>query len=493
MEKIAIIELANSLVKLSIYDTKNGRFKLVRKEEDGVSIFKDILEEKLLRPKTITGIVSILKIYRNVIEECQVQKIIAVADNIIAKARNQRGFFDEIFNNTGLNFIFMSEEELIKNIYTSVVNSIDNSKGGIVYIGENETLLIRYNRRSTLGSVSIPLGYENIMEGADKSFEQMKDMFLAELRVRDFKFEPESLVVGAGIPFLNLGRIAKKVTKYPLEIDNNYEVSSENAKAVVNFVRGLDVEKVKKVKGLADDRTEVLYSSLAIVSALYYYLKISQITVSTACIRDGLVANNLMIDNQEKLSDLLANSFFNIYEFENKDLTMNNRIANMAGILFKQLKVMHKLPRMYVKPMRVAAYLFDIGKKISFEDYEKHGFYAILNSGLCGVSQKDLLLGAFICECQLADNFSLSKWMKYNDILTDEDLNAVRKLGIIVKLASALNSSKKLVVTDVMCDILGDSVIMKLIVNSDPTYEIMQGMKVAKDYRKFFKKNLQLI
>lgn len=83
--------------------------------------------------------------------------------------------------------------------------------------------------------------------------------------------------------------------------------------------------------------------------------------------------------------------------------------------------------------------------------------------------------------------------MKYKDLLTDEDLNAVRKLGVIVKLAVALNSSKKLVVTDVVCDILGDSIIMKLIVNSDPTYEIMQGMKVAQDYRKFFKKNLQLI
>lgn len=493
MEKIAVIELADSLVKLSIYDTKNGRFKLVRKEEDGVSIFKDISEEKLLRPKTITDIVSILKIYRNVIEECQVQKIIAVADNIIAKARNQRGFFDEIFNNTGLNFAFMTEEESVKNIYTSVLNSIDSSKGGIVYISENETFLIRYNRRSTLGSLSIPYGYENIMEGSEKTFDQMKDLFLAELKARDFKFETESLIVGAGVPFVNLGRIAKKVAKYPLEIDNNYEVNKATAKSVVEFVKGLDVEKVKKVKGLVNDRTEVLYSSLAIISALYEHFNFSQVNVSTACVRDGVVANNLSTDTQEKLSDLLANSFFNIYEFENKDLSINNRIANMAGILFKQLKVMHKLPRMYVKPMRVAAYMFDIGKKISFEDFEKHGFYAILNSGLCGVSQKDLLLGAFICECQLADNFSLSKWMKYNSILTDEDLNAVRKLGVIVRLAAALNSSKKLVVTDVMCDILGDSVIMKLIVNSDPTYEIMQGMKVAKDYRKFFKKNLQLI
>lgn len=493
MEKIAIIELADSLVKLSIYNTKNGRYKLIRKEEDGVSIFKDILEEKLLRPKTVSDIISILKIYRNVVEECQVQKIIAVADNFIAKARNQRGFFDEIFNNTGLNFVFMSEEDLVKSIYTSVLNSIDSSKGGIIHIGENETFLIRYNRRSTLGSVSIPYGYENIMEGAEKTFEQMKEMFLAELKVRDFKFELESIVVGTGVPFINLGRIAKKVAKYPLEIDNNYEVSKETAKSVVNFVRGLDVEKVKKVKGLIDDRTEVLYSSLAIISALYEHFKLLQTTISTASINDGLIANNLSVDSQEKLSDLLASSFYNIYEFEDKDLNLNNRIANMAGILFKQLKVMHKLPRMYVKPMRVAAYMYDIGKKISFNDYEKHGFYAILNSGLCGVSQKDLLLGAFICESQLADNFTLSKWMKYNDLLTDEDLNAVRKLGVIVKLAAALNSSKKLVVTDVTCDILGDSVIMKLIVNSNPTYEIMQGMKVAKDYRKFFKKNLQLI
>ena len=189
----------------------------------------------------------------------------------------------------------------------------------------------------------------------------------------------------------------------------------------------------------------------------------------------------------------MASSFDSIHEFIKDDNSVNIRVANMAGILFKQLKVMHKLPRAYVKPMRVAAYMFDSGKQISFDDYEKHGFYAILNSGLCGVSQKDLLLGAFICQCQTADNFNLSQWMKYKDILNDEDLNAVRKLGVIVKLAVALNSSKQPVVTDIVCDILGDSIIMKTIVNSDPSYEIMQGMKVARDYRKYFKKNLQII
>ena len=75
----------------------------------------------------------------------------------------------------------------------------------------------------------------------------------------------------------------------------------------------------------------------------------------------------------------------------------------------------------------------------------------------------------FTCLCQDLDNFSVSEWMKYKDILTDEDLDAVRKLGVIVKLAYALNASKKNVISDVVCDILGDSIIMKTIA-SKPSF-----------------------
>lgn len=492
MEKVAIIELADAATILSIYEVQNGRNKLIRHESDAANIAKDIEEEKLLRPKTISSIVNVLKLYRTITQECGVQKVIAVASSLILQARNQRGFFEEIYNNTSMNFSFLTDEEVVKNIYTSVVNKIDNSKGCIVYIAANSTYFIKYNRRTTLGCEIVPLGYENInIEG--KSFDEMKANFAEKLNFKNIAIDPDEPFVGVGSPFINLGRVAKKIDHYSLELDNNYPVSSVLQKKTVDFVKTLDVEKVKKVKGLVDDRSEVLLSSLAVVSAIYDKFAIKEITVSTASIRDGIIISNFASDVQERFSDLLGSSFDNIHEFVKGEDSINLRVANMAGILFKQLKVMHKLPRAYVKPMRVAAYMFDSGKRISFDDYEKHGFYAILNSGLCGVSQKDLLLGAFICQCQTADNFNLSQWMKYKDLLTDEDLNAARKLGVIVKLAVALNASKQQVVTDVVCDILGDSIIMKLIVNSDPSYEIMQGMKVARDYRKFFKKNLQLI
>ena len=105
------------------------------------------------------------------------------------------------------------------------------------------------------------------------------------------------------------------------------------------------------------------------------------------------------------------------------------------------------------------------------------------------------MLAGFICLCQDLDNFSLNEWIKYKDILLEEDLDAVRKLGVIVKLAVALNASKKNVITDVVCDILGDSIIMKTVLQdgANATFEILEGMKVAPAYRKVYKKSLQII
>ena len=492
MEKVALIEITDAATILSIYQTQNGRSKIIRREQDNVNIYKDVTEENLLKPKTISDVVAILRLYRSVVEESNVNKIISIAHGLILRARNQRGFFEEVYNNTGLSFSYFSDDEVVKNLYCSVSSKIDNSKGTICYVTPSATYLVKYNRRTTLGHTTIPYGYENI-NLVGKTFDEMKKAMLAKLSESGFSTDGEEPFVGVGNPFINLGRVAKKLAHYPLDIDNNYEVSNTLQKKVTSFIKTLDTEKIKKVKGLMEDKTEVLVSGLALISAVYEKYNVKQLSISTASVGGGVINASIANEVQERYSDLLGSSFDNIFEFEKTEMSNNLRVANMSAILFKQLKVMHKLPRAYVKPLRLASYMYDCGKKVNFEQYEKQGFEVILNSGLCGVTQKELLLGAFICLCQTADNFNLSQWMKYKDLLTDEDLNAVRKLGIIVKLAVALNSSKKLVVTDVVCDILGDSIIMKLVVNSDPSYEIMQGMKVAKDYRVFFKKNLQLI
>ena len=264
-------------------------------------------------------------------------------------------------------------------------------------------------------------------------------------------------------------------------------------KQTVEFIKGIDLEKISKIKGIDESDAPRIASGFAIINAFFDALKMNEVTISSADVREGIVHTSVALPSQEKFNDLLANSIDNYYEFYKDENSINNQVYQMAIILFKQLKVMHKLPRFYVKPLRIASYLYDSGKNINYSNYTKLGFDAILYSGLTGVTHREILIAAFSCLCQNLDDFSLSDWMKFKDILTEEDLDAVRKLGVIVKLAYALNASKKGIITDVVCDILGDSIIMKTIVEGDPTFEIMEGMKVAADYKKVFKKSLQII
>ena len=157
------------------------------------------------------------------------------------------------------------------------------------------------------------------------------------------------------------------------------------------------------------------------------------------------------------------------------------------------MKVLHKLHRFYVRPLRIAAYLYNSGKRVRFEDFEKNSFNIILNSDIDGVTQRELLLAAFIGLCQNLDNFNLSDWVKYKSILNDDDLEAVRQLGVMVKLAACLDRGNTGNVKDVTCDILGDSVIIKTIVNEEPIFEIMEAKKIGSQFKKVYNKYIEVL
>lgn len=494
MTNFAVIELNDVRLRLSIYKTSNGRYILNEEICHNLKLGEEIEKEELLSPKTKESLINVLKIYRKMIETYKASRIVAVGSSILLKARNYHGFIEEIYNNTGINMIVQNEDESTRTVYSSVVGSIDNSKGYIINIGSYYSNFVKYNRRTILASATIPVGCVNIMSKGS-NVDEMEAYARAEIEKIDFLggVEEDSAIVGTGAPFLAFGHIAKKIARYPLDIDNNYPVSDEVMQKTVDFVKTLDLDRLKKIKGIAENDAACIGGSLAIIHAFYAVLKAKEVTISTASIRDGIARANITVPQQEKFNDLLANSVDNYCEFKTGEHSINHQVYSMALILFKQLKVMHKLPRFYVKPLRLAAQLYDSGRVINYVDYEKHGFETILNSGITGVSHRELLLASFICLCQNLDNFSLAEWMKYKDIVTEEDLDAVRKLGVIVKLAVALNASKKPVITDVVCDILGDSIIMKTVVQGDATFEIMEGMKVATDYRKVFKKSLQII
>ena len=118
----------------------------------------------------------------------------------------------------------------------------------------------------------------------------------------------------------------------------------------------------------------------------------------------------------------------------------------------------------------------------------------ILHSNLYGIAHKDLVLAAFVSDMFNKDEINMADWVKYKDLLTEEDVEAGKKLAIILKLAVALDRSRSSVITEINCDVLGDSVIMKTEADgNDNTLEFKEAMAVASDFRRVFKKNLEIL
>ena len=103
------------------------------------------------------------------------------------------------------------------------------------------------------------------------------------------------------------------------------------------------------------------------------------------------------------------------------------------------------------------------------------------------------MLAAFVTLCKNSDNFNLSEWVRYKEYLTEEDLAAVKKLSVILKVAHSLDITGFGLVNDISCDILGDSVIMKTIVDGNALFEINYTMLCGAEFKKAFGKNLEVL
>ena len=301
-------------------------------------------------------------------------------------------------------------------------------------------------------------------------------------------------IIGVGGSFRNLCRMTKIMKKYPLKAIHNYVVTDTDFMHVYDLLKSLDLDRKKRIKGLSVGRADILPSAFAAISAFKKYMNLGNIVISGSGLRTGIVFNYALPTTLDKpVSDVLTYSLGALTEFYGCNKTHTEQVVTLAIQLFKQLRVLHKFPRQYLKILKVAAYLYDAGKRIQFYNFEKHSGYIILNSSINGISHRDLVIASFVASNTAIEDINPFDWAKYRDLVGEDDIDVVRKMGIILRIASCFDKSLSSVVKGINCDILGDSVIMKTEVDGDATLEINSAKEIGQDFRKIFKKNLEIL
>jgi len=501
MNRLAVYELGVNEIKLTIYKyTPNGFFTQESQIVEPVKLTQDMERDGYIKPIRIQETIGVLRNFRRIVDGAKIDNQICFAAPVIANARNQIAFLDEIYKTVSLYFKVLTTEEQISALHTAIMYSFAMTRGIIIQVGDHSTEIVKFNRRIITNSISIPFGTIGLLEQVkEKSMAERMDK-VVEIMTAEFKkcdwlytLEDESEFIGVGEVFEAIGKLSRKATHYPLDNPHNYEITTESFQNVYNLIRGLDLDKAKKLKGISEKRADVIAIGMAVAKVAYNEFVRNCIRVSANGEMYGIVAKNLLGQTGEKpLLDILGYSLSSINEFCSINTNVDNNYS-LAVILYKQLKVLHKLSRPYVKVLRIAASMCNSGKIISFENYQKNCFPVIINSNIYGACHKDIVLAAFVAASQNVDDFSLSDWVRYKDLVTDEDMDAVKKLAIIIKLANMMNITNSNSIKDVACDVLGDTVILKTEVERDATLEISQAMSIAGDFKKVYGKNLQIL
>ena len=503
-ERIALVEISPYQVKLDLAWYAQDSFEIYDEYKESLMLHEDIERDGFIKPTQVAHCKEIIKMFRRLCDSYGIKKSIAYATCDIRSAKNHYGFLDEMELSSGFKFRLLSEDEEISLIHTATVNSLDISKGLILFVEEEQTRIVGYIRRQIVGSQTIPFGYENLnklfVQGGKFKDEAtvIKDFMLKQLGPANWFGDlelSEIQVIGVGNIFEVMGKVSRKGKKYSLDVPHNYKMELADIKNVYNAITELKLDKDSRIKGISKLSVGSIVSGLAIISALVQKYGVTGLSVSTSGIAVGTLFSHCVPITQEKpLQDLLGYSLETNQRFYQENQKNGSHVFELSMLLFKQLRVMHRLPRMYIKPLKIASYMHNCGARLRFTNTKKDALDVILHSQIYGASHKDLVIAAFVAGTQYNEEFSLTEWVKHKDIVTDEDLQAVKFLSILVRIASCFDVTGQAVVKDIVCDVLGDSVIMKTITEEeDISFELKLASEVGPEFRHIFGKNLELL
>ena len=506
MDKIAVVVVETYSAKLVIANVvQDNYFSICDVEVEPIKFGLEMDDDHFLKKNQIMSIISTLKNFRKICDMFAVTKTIAIASFVKdTKPMNIYSFFDEVFVTCGFRFTMLTPEEQNTAIYTGIMNSYDIPKGFIVNVGADNIHLIQYNRRNILNQAYIPVGPKTLIEmypldkhDKTEAFEKVKKYIKSQLS--DFEWiktiEPEYVFVGNGTYFEDLSRMDRIYTKYPLDKDDGYQLKTNDIDYILNQLKALELNENKRLKHLNEPRADVFAYAVEIIKAISEEVERETITITTRSLVEGLIFNSVTPTTIEKPnSDIVGFSVMaQTAEFEADSTKHNEQVYNLSMLLFKQLRVLHKLPRGYVKVLRVASYMHDVGKRISYKNHAQHSFEVVLNSEIYGLTHRELILASFVASLHSGGDLKMADWAKYNGILTVDDVDATKKLGVILRLAECFDRTKNNLIIDINCDILGDSVIMKTVTTADATFEIQRGMEIGRDFEKIFHKKLEIL
>lgn len=450
-----VIEVGSTAVRMTAAQGNAGVFEILSQLSLPVSLGYDSFTREILSRETIEqSVEAVLKFRRVLTREFGLDagEIRLVATSAVREARNREQFVDRVYIATGLRTEVLDETEVSRLTYLAVrphlrkMPFFGKSTTLITDVGGGSTEILLFRRGRIEGSHIYRLGSLRMLrelgrfQGGGGSAVPMLRDYIAQTTeqildmVPDRK-QPNLIALGAEAGLLCCRLAGRKAGEdlfpFTLKLADLDRVTSE--------LLALPVEEIAADYEIAAREAEILTPALFILGEIAKVLRVSQLLVAQASLRQGMMTERFqgrgLVHEFERQTISSATALARHFRV---DLPHARRVAAYSANLLRFL-LGQNIPfaQSDQNILGVASLLHESGMLINARAFHKHSFYIIKNSDIFGLSSYDTMLAA----CVARYHRRTSPRATHDEYLSlpAQDRIRVAKLAAILRLANCLD------------------------------------------------------
>lgn len=487
---VAFLDIGtNSIRILLVRININHSISILTQQKEVVRLGEGEFIDQTLQPAAMQRAVLVCQKFCEMAHSRLADEIIAVATSATREATNQQDFINMLKDKARIKVHAISGKEEARLIYLGVSSGLHlgDRQALFIDIGGGSTELIIGGQQEYLELGSLRLGAIRLANTLflpnqngvvdPKSYELIRNTVRARVMRAAQRFQPYrlDLAVGSSGTIINLAEISSRMF-YKRRLQPDDVMMAEDLKATIQLLCSRDLEERRLIPGINPERADIIIPGAAILDVLMDEMHLPSITISQRGLRDGLLVDYLARNKLQTTSDQLSvreRSALQLARTSMVDEVHAEQVRRLALQLFDSAGMLglHQLDTHQRELLGYAALLHDVGAFLNYNNHHAHTYYLIHNAELLGFDQSEISIMASTAFYH-RKGLPTRKQPEFS-YLNQTDQEAVRVMGMFLRLSESLDRSHRSVVTKVTFLSAGEeAVLLEIEASQDDQLEL---------------------
>ncbi len=415
----------------------------------------------------------------------------AVATSALRESNNREAIIRRARNEAGLELEIVSGKEEARLICLGVLHGKPpNARSLVVDIGggSTEVAFAVGERPSDLWSVAIgAVRLTEIFEaGAKVSAKKLELM----RRFADEAFREAIPAWDRRMPRSALGSSGtiNAVVGFAASEGTPHTTSKQITRAVERLA---DMSIGERRRVFDSKRAEIVVAGAVVLETAMRHLHLQTISAVDRSLRDGLLVDLVRRVHATPTDSSLAEAALALGRRFDFDEPHARQVARLSLTLFDRLGPFYGLPASARQTLEVAALLHDIGHAVSYQRHHKHTHYLIQNADLPGITDREREIVALVARFHRRSPPERTHPILAS--LSPSELQTVRKLSTILRMADSLDRSHQQPIRDIRVILHRGAAQVRLLTKGPTDLELWDWERETALFRKILGRRMQIV